>query len=107
MALERAENIIDRVLAARQRYAKQGGGRRSVEESKRVAELARALVRELEDAGVYSFRLEEDPPRIVIDLSRIVKPPRRVEMSVHIVFGSEKGQAPHRSDDCRFITSRK
>ncbi len=100
-----AGNVIDRVLAARQRYAKQGGSRRSIEDSKRVAELAKALVRELEDAGIYSFQLEEDPPRIAIDLNRVVKLRRRVEMSIRIVFESEKGQVPHQSDDCRFITS--
>ncbi len=92
MALDSAGNVIDRVLAARQRYAKQIGGRRSIEDSKRVAELAKALVRELKDAGIYGFQLSEDPPRIAIDLNKVVKPRRRAEISIHIVLESEKSR---------------
>ncbi len=84
----RATNVIDRILVARQRYGKTKGGRRSLEESKKLAELAQALVKELEEAKIYSYRLEENPPRIVVDLNKVLKQCRRIEMGIRIVYES-------------------
>ncbi len=77
--------MIDKILSLREKYGCRGG-RRSNEDAKKLAELAKTIVEELEKEKVYSFQLNSLKPKIIVNLNRIARSGKRPVINIRIHF---------------------